>query len=230
MVAFLFFVLVPLSSVAMLDSDGAPTGDECPICMESMDAATEKPFFFGCKHGICGACKERMALRDMDTICPLCRHDDLPLTGTFATMVRLGMRQQAVSYRKQKCFRPDDCVVLTMPNGMVFGIDGQTGEAFRFQAARRPASALALAASRDQPAQATDAFPDLPELQAAVSTVMSLASRTRRLVLQSTSSARSLVFHPDARSGVEAFSLQPEPMGVTAVEPLQPSAQEEASA
>lgn len=216
----------------MLDSDGAPTGDECPICMESMAAATEKPFFFGCKHGICAACKERMALRDMDTICPLCRHDDLPLTGTFATMVRLGMRQQAVSYRKQACFRPDDCVVLTMPNGTVFGIDGQTGEAFRFQAARRPASASAsaLAASRDQPIQATEVFPDLAELQAAVSSVMSLASRTRRLVLQSTTSARSLVFHPDARSGMEAFSLEPEPMNVMAVEPLQPNEQEEASA
>ena len=212
----------------MLDSDGAPAGDECPICMESMAAATEKPFFFGCKHGICAACKERMALRDMDTICPLCRHDDLPLTGTFATMVRLGMRQQAVSYRKQACFQPDDCVVLTMPNGMVFGIDGQTGEAFRFQAARRPASALA--ASREQSSQAADVFPDLAELQAAVSTVMSLASRTRRLVLQTTSSARSLVFHPDARSGMEAFSLEPEPMNVVAVEPLQPSAREEASA
>lgn len=146
--------------------------EACPICLE----APQERFFFGCRHSICAACKERLSLRDMDTVCPLCRHDDLPLTGTFAAMARIGMRRQAVSLRKKGEFEPEATIVLSVPGGLVIGIDGRTEEVYRFQTARR------YDEDRERDRDASAGMEEARHLQERVGGLMSLNAQARRLV------------------------------------------------
>jgi len=51
--------------------------DDCPICMEKIDACGEAPHVFGCCHKVCGECWEHWSEMNRGrTFCPLCRHEE----------------------------------------------------------------------------------------------------------------------------------------------------------
>ena len=148
----------------------------------------------------------------MDT-CPLCRHEELTLTGVFATMASLNMRSQAVSMLRQKCFRPEDSVVLTMPNGTVYGFNGATGDAIRFsQRAYMPAAHEGRDGDAEHESRSTqlDANAALEEQRASiegieeiVAAVLRMQPRTMRLVLHNPALAETLLFQSQLRADSE---------------------------
>ena len=51
--------------------------DECPICLDALNACGEEPHVFGCCHKVCGDCWEHWnELHGAHAFCPLCRNED----------------------------------------------------------------------------------------------------------------------------------------------------------